>query len=85
LFYDYFHSAMLKDGIHFSMKKIPIQFDYNGKRYEGHFSEVSGASANTWHLTIDNYYKGQLLHTNNGWAFYNNKDEMKDMAEYFGE
>jgi len=45
------------------MKKIPIQFDYNGKHYEGHFSEVSGGGASSWHLTIDNYYRGQLILT----------------------
>ena len=67
------------------MKKIPIQFDYKGKHYEGHFSEVSGAAAKTWHLMIDNFYKGQLIHSKNGWAFHSNSGEMKDMAEYFGE
>ena len=68
------------------MKEIPIQFDYKGKHYEGHFSEVAGGGAHSWHLMIDNYYKGQLILTENyGWAFHNNKDEMKDMAEYFGE
>jgi hypothetical protein len=68
------------------MKKIPIQFDYNGKHYEGDFSEVSGAAAKSWHLMVDNYYKGQLIFSETyGWAFHNNKDEMKDMAEYFGE
>jgi hypothetical protein len=52
------------------MKKIPIQFDYKGKHYEGYFSEIFGVGTNTWHLMIDNFYKGQLLHTNNGWAFH---------------
>ena len=45
------------------MKKIPIQFDYKGKHYKGHFSEVSGGGANTWHLMIENYYIGQLILT----------------------
>lgn len=68
------------------MKKIPIQFDYKGKHYEGHFSEVSGASANLWHLMIDNFYKGQLIFSETyGWAFHSNSGEMKCMTEYFGE
>ena len=68
------------------MKKIPIQFDYKGKHYEGRFSEVFGAAANSWHLMIDNFYKGQLIHSvNNGFTFHSNSGEMKDMAEYFGE
>ena len=68
------------------MKKIPIQFDYKGKHYEGYFSEISGAGANTWHLMIGNYYIGQLIFSKQfGWAFHSNSGEMKCMAEYFGE
>jgi hypothetical protein len=34
---------------------------------------------------IDNYYKGQLMRSEKGWAFYNQRREMEDLAEMFGE
>lgn len=67
------------------IKKIPIEFYYKGALCKGHFTEVFGGGANTWHLMINNYYKGQLIYSQNGWAFYNNSGEMKCMTEYFGE
>ena len=67
------------------MKKIPIEFDYKGNHYKGHFTEVFGGGAKTWHLMIDNFYKGQLRHSENGWVFHSNSGEMKCIAEYFGE
>lgn len=68
------------------MNEIPIEFDYEGKHYKGYFSEAFGAGGNVWHLMIDNYYYGQLIYSQKfGWAFHNNKDKMKDLADYFAE
>lgn len=68
------------------MAEIPVEFDYEGKRYKGHLTEVFGAASKVWHLMIDNYYWGQLVHSEiYGWAFHNNQGKMKDLADYFGE
>ncbi len=66
---------------------IPIEFDYEGKHYKGHFlGGVGGGGGNIWHLMINNYYYGQLIFSQNyGWAFHNNKGLMKELSEYFGE
>lgn len=65
------------------MEAIPISFDYNGRQYNGCFSEVHGAGSNVWHLMIDKYYYGRLMIIEIGWAFHGNT--MQDMAEHFGE
>lgn len=63
---------------------IPVSFDYNGKHCNGHFSAPSGAGGKTWHLTIDGYYRGQLILTENfGWQFSNNQDTMTELTDYF--
>jgi hypothetical protein len=67
------------------MVKIPIEFDYNGEHYKGHFSQPFGTGGSVWHLMIDNFYFGQLLYSEtNGWSFHDNKGMMQDMADYFG-
>ena len=68
------------------MNKIPITFEYEGKQYAGIFSNVSGSgSIANYHLTIDNFFQGQLMQTEKyGWQFHNNKDNFKGMADYFG-
>ena len=67
--------------------KIPITFEYHGQRYKGEFSSVSGSGSTAkFHLMINNRFYGQLLLTENyGWQFHNNKDQFKDLAEYFGD
>lgn len=64
---------------------IPISFDYKGKHYEGTFSEVSGAAAKMWHLTINGYHCGQLLLLERGWVFFSNSGEFEELADYFGD
>ena len=69
------------------MHNIPITFGYEGKIYTGHFNQVSGSGTNaTFHLMIDNRYRGQLVKTERlGWHFSNNKDEFKGMGDTFGK
>ena len=66
------------------MQKVPISFEYKNKLYQRTLQQVFGAGAKVWHLMIDNYYRGSLSYTNK-WVFHNPKDEMKELAEYFGE
>ncbi len=68
------------------MRNIPITFDHEGNTYTGHFNQISGSGTNaTFHLMIDNRYRGQLVKTERfGWHFSNNKDEFKGMGEPFG-
>ncbi len=54
--------------------------------YAGCFSEPHGSGGNIWFLTVNKYHWGQLiLKCDYEWAFYNNKDELKEMADYFGD
>lgn len=68
------------------LQEIPITFDYKGKHCEGTLSEVHGAGATgVFHLMINNFYRGQLINTQKGWAFYSNSGEMADLSNFFGE
>jgi hypothetical protein len=66
------------------MEEARVSFEYNGKHYQGILSQVSGAGATVWHLTINNYYRGMLMYTDK-WVFYNNKNEMQELADFFGD
>ena len=63
---------------------IPITFDHDTKSYRGTFKPVHGAGANTWHLMINNYYKGQLWYdsASDRWSYYGNA--FNGMGDYFG-
>lgn len=71
------------------MKEIPVEFEFQGKRYKGVLSPVGGAAAKMYHLMIDSYYRGQLFLTHyNGkplWRFTTQKAEYPELAEYFGK
>lgn len=64
---------------------IPVEFDYQGKHYKGHLSEVSGAAAQLWHLMIDNYYYGQLFYTDAGLKFYSQSGKFQELEDYLIE
>jgi len=66
------------------MQHIPVSFEYNGKQYQGQLQQVFGGGAQVWHLMINKYYYGMLMYTDK-WVFHNPKNEMKDLAEFFGE
>ncbi len=68
------------------MDDIPVSFEWQGKEYARHFSVPHDAGGNVWFLTVNKYHWGQLILTQNyGWAFHNNKNEMKELADYFGD
>ena len=70
------------------MEGIPISFEHAGKKYRGHFSQVSGAGdSSVWHLMDDkNYYLGQLRYTN-GWVFdpTPKTNKLVELADFFGD
>jgi len=66
------------------MQHIPISFDYKDKHYDGELHKILGAGANVWHLMINNYYYGMLMYTNK-WVFHSNSNEMKKLADLFGD
>ena len=66
------------------MQKIPVSFKNKNKLYQGTLQQVFGPGANVRHLMINNYYRGSLSYTNK-WLFHNPKEEMKELAEFFGE
>jgi hypothetical protein len=67
------------------MEKIPIEFDYKGKHYAGHFQQIHGAAAPVFFLYIDNFYYGRLRSYNQSWVFDPSKFGMEDLASFFGE
>lgn len=63
---------------------IPISFIYNGSLHEGYFNQMKGGTV--WHLMIDNYYRGQLIHSPvYGYRFSSNKGDFEEFSEFFGE
>ncbi len=69
------------------MQQIPITFNYQGQLYRGSLSPVSGSAAHgsLWHLMINNFYRGQLLNTDNGWVFHSQTAVFKELEDYFGD
>lgn len=51
------------------MKEITFNAVYQGKRSRFVISEVSGGNG-AWHLTVDNYYKGQFALIGDKWVFH---------------
>ena len=54
------------------------------KLHQGTLQQVFGAGAHVWHLMIDNYYRGTLSYTKT-WVFHNPKNEMEELADFFGK
>ncbi len=72
------------------MNIIAVTFEYNGKQYSGHFSQVSGAgSTSMFHLTVDRAYWGRLRYSDftNGWCFDPTPKNpgMEALADEFGD
>jgi len=67
------------------MERVPIKFDYKGGRYAGIFTQVNGAGGTVFHLTIDDFFYGQLILAGDIWYFHSNKNFFPGMAEEFGE
>lgn len=69
------------------MTNIPISFEYEQQHYTGHFKQVSGSgSTASFHLMIDNFYQGQLVHTTeHGWQFTSNKNKFVTLSQFFGD
>jgi hypothetical protein len=68
------------------LNKIPVSFEYEGIQFEGYLSKVSGAGNNaSYHLMINNYYRGQLFYASSGWRFGSNNGmfEEKYMVDFF--
>ena len=63
-----------------------MTYEYNGSIERGVLTDSYGPNNNSWHLHVNNNYRGQLvLSSLSGWAFYNNKNELKELADYFGD
>jgi hypothetical protein len=70
-----------------SFLKLPIEFEYEGIYFKGHFSDVSGAgSSSMFHLTINGLYYGQFWKTAQGdWKFSSNDRMFEEqyMVDFF--
>ena len=77
---------MLDINFNFKSEDIPVTFEHEGKTYNGVLSWVPGAGGYTWHLSVNKYHWRQLNYVNDyQWAFYNHKDNMRYLADYFGD
>lgn len=69
--------------------KIPVSFEHNGKKTNGHLDKVSGAGdSSTWHLMgNDKFYYGALRRHNDQWVFdpTPKTEDLKDLADFFGD
>ena len=69
------------------LDNIPIQFESEGKYYDGFLTRTTGAAdTNTFYLMIDTFYCGQLCMNMHGWAFYGTPKtkHFEQLGEYFG-
>lgn len=62
---------------------IPVTFEFEGKQYAGHFSEVNGMGSGMWHLMADRYYWGRLRRVGDQWYFDENKPRVGHLVDYF--
>lgn len=82
------------------MRRVPVEFEYDGKHYKGELIEVPGAGVNMYHLQINNYYQGQLFLAESNlvpgepkqigqekyeWRFATNDGIYPELAEYFAQ
>lgn len=64
---------------------MDVQFTWNGKTYTGELRSVSGAG-NIYHLMVKGYYQGQLVRTDHGWQFSNQKQGyIEALSSFFGK
>jgi hypothetical protein len=68
------------------MLEIPVEFEHEGKEYNGTLESVFGAGASdVYDLMINKYYFGRLRKYQDQWVFDPAKEEwLKSYAEYFG-
>ena len=63
---------------------IPVEFVYSGKKYKGALSAPYGPDQKVWHLTIDGFTEGRLMHTEKyGWQFFSHKEKFKILTDFF--
>jgi hypothetical protein len=65
--------------------KIPVTFEYEGKEYNGFLVSVPGAGNQMFHLMVNNYYKGQLFLTEQGWRFSSQNKKLEHLQNVFVE
>jgi hypothetical protein len=71
--------------IEFGGEHIPVSFDFEGKPYTGYLSFVNGAGGYHWHLMVNKFYWGVLVNKSYEWVFHDQKNELKEYADYFGD
>lgn len=69
------------------MIDIPISFEYQNQTYTGVLSQVSGGGSNAkFHLMINKFYEGQLMHTETqGWRFTSQTGKFTELSQFFGD
>jgi hypothetical protein len=65
---------------------MEVEFNWKGKGYRGELKPVSGAaSSKMYHLIVNGFYQGQLVKTDQGWVFSNQKEGIiPELSDQFG-
>lgn len=63
--------------------QIPVEFDYEGKKYKGVLVSVSGAATSLFHLMVNKYYIGQLFKIEDGWRFSSQSGKLDHLESVF--
>jgi hypothetical protein len=67
-----------------AIDRIPVEFEYEGKVYQGVLTPVNGMAAQVWFLMVDKFYWGDLMYTDNiGWRFHEQKPRVAHLEDYF--
>jgi len=67
-------------------QNIPIQFDHEGKHYDGYFSPHEAATGFEFQVILNSFYQGMLRYRFEGevWKFYTNTPSFEKLADWFG-
>lgn len=65
------------------MDKIPVEFDFEGRKVKGTLDATAGAGGNVWHLMVENYYWGRLRKAGDAWYFDESKWKVADQIDHF--
>ncbi len=68
------------------MNTVPVIFEYQNKTYYSFFKSHGGAGSakgDSWKLMINNYYHGQLHHSQHTGHFLFHGNNFNDMGDYF--
>lgn len=65
------------------MDKIPVEFEFEGKKVYGTLDAIAGAGGNVWNLMVDKYYWGRLRKVGENWYFDESNRKVAHLVDHF--